>query len=364
MVHRKLFSSLNVPGGDKHLIPGYFSRSNSKHVLTHGSFQGIQISSRVSIHRTNLAPTSADPNAAIAYGRISALDDFSGEIKLEKGGPFEEFYVRILDDPVATRVYSKTPIPGVTSVPSPDSADLVINPTPTGGFTFSQTDAIITSLRGSLIESLPKGARQAERVRDVITAFSNFYFHLRRNPPEAPKGIFVHIRKLDDVTLQPSGSNLLKDGEAGQVAIPIPKKSMGEDYTMTIYNQTDTPLYPSVFWFDPGQLSITQWYASPFTVGVRSRDGVDAPLPPGGELPFGYGGADSCPFTFSLSDGKKSDVGFWKIFLSTQPATTWDIAQESPFSPEGENMRGIQIDPKLHINKWTCKTIMVVQKLV
>ena len=363
MVHRKLFSPCNVPGGDNHLIPGYFSRSNAKHVLTHGSFQGVQVSSRVSLHRTNLVATSADPNPAIAYGRISAVDDFSSEIKLEKGGPFEEFYVRLLDDPVSTRVYSKTPVPGGTPVASPDSADLVINPTQTGGLGFSQTDAIITSLRGSLIGSLPKNSHP-DRIHDVISAFSYFYFHLRRTPPESPKGIYVHIRKLDSITLQPSGSNILKDGDAGQATIPIPKKSTGEDYTMTIYNQTTTPLYPSIFWFDPGELSITQWYASPFTVGVRSRDGVDAPLPPGGELPFGYGAADSCPFTFSLADGKKSDVGFWKIFLSTQPATTWNIAQESPFSPEEYNRRSIQIDPKQRITKWTCKTIMVVQKLV
>jgi len=49
-------------------------------------------------------------------------------------------------------------------------------------------------------------------------------------------------------------------------------------------------------------------------------------------LGVGYGDGGVDPWQFTLPDGAKKDVGFFKLFLSTRPAFFESILQESPFA--------------------------------
>lgn len=63
-----------------------------------------------------------------------------------------------------------------------------------------------------------------------------------------------------------------------------------------------------------------------------ARGKADAPLPPKGTLEIGYGVSDgSTPFTYSLREGQDVDVGFMKIFLSTEQVDLSGLEQTSPF---------------------------------
>lgn len=58
---------------------------------------------------------------------------------------------------------------------------------------------------------------------------------------------------------------------------------------------------------------------------------MDSPLPPKSHLTVGYGEGGVSPWQFLLRDGEDTDVGFFKLFLTTSPADFSSIAQESPF---------------------------------
>lgn len=58
---------------------------------------------------------------------------------------------------------------------------------------------------------------------------------------------------------------------------------------------------------------------------------IDLPLPLGGSLTLGYGIRNSGPFNYLLRDGQDVDVGFLKLFLTTEPLDFSDMAQASPF---------------------------------
>ena len=53
----------------------------------------------------------------------------------------------------------------------------------------------------------------------------------------------------------------------------------------------------------------------------------DAP----GSLSIGYGSGGSPPFCFYVRDGQDVDVGFLKLFLTTEPVDYSNIPQTTPF---------------------------------
>jgi len=133
---------------------------------------------------------------------------------------------------------------------------------------------------------------------------------------------------------------------------------------MAIHNRTDLPLYPYLFYFDPSDLVIIEWYTPPFGAGKgRLTTDVDAPLPPRGSLAIGYGDGGVSPWQFLLRDGEDMDVGFFKLFVTTSPADFSSVPQESPFE---ENMNVSRLGrPKaaqlLSTEKWGAMLSTVVQ---
>jgi len=173
----------------------------------------------------------------------------------------------------------------------------------------------------------------------VINASAHYYWHLRRNNSDRVLQnridvVFTKVKELetydDDFNpiIEPVGDNLNVEGVVNLVVDP------DDMYGIKIVNRSSLDLYPSLFFFDNSDLSIASYYQPP-TANVN----VDVPLPKQtpngpGSLSIGYGSGGSVPLSYYMRDGQDVDVGFLKLFLTTQPVDYSNIPQSSPFNSD------------------------------
>ncbi|KAA1472307.1 hypothetical protein DENSPDRAFT_173021 [Dentipellis sp. KUC8613] len=199
----------------------------------------------------------------------------------------------------------------------------------------------------------------ADAVYPVITAAAHYYWHLRRT---SEKKILQNKVKLefmkvelseeeydDDLNpvVNPAGPDMNK---ANVVEIFVGDEAM---YGMRIVNTTGRDLYPSLFFFDNSDFSITPYYL-PGTAGQI----VDPPLRAKQSLTIGFGAGGSVPYSYFLRDGQDVDVGFLKLFLSTEQVDLAHLVQRSPF----EEGRGGQPAPVRTTPIWDTILVSVVQR--
>ncbi|KAA1472263.1 hypothetical protein DENSPDRAFT_881116 [Dentipellis sp. KUC8613] len=172
----------------------------------------------------------------------------------------------------------------------------------------------------------------------VIRAAAHYYWHLNRTTktPKLQGKVQVEVYELEEsddesgdslqALLRPKGPNLKRGDIADVVA-------GGTKYGLKVVNTTDIPLYASVFFFGHSDLSIQSWYEPPVAIGK-----VDAPLQARQSLTIGYGAGGAVPYEFYLADDQEIDVGFLKLFLSSEPVDLSRVPQASPFT-EGRGDR-------------------------
>jgi hypothetical protein len=216
----------------------------------------------------------------------------------------------------------------------------------------------------------------------VLSAAAHYYWHFYRTSSQdaLTKSIDVEFMKLHQIT----------GDEWGDVFDPIPDSpNLHENslirvvadeqsvYGIRVTNNTNMPLYLSVFFFDHSSLEISECqhkldlyyrtYSCPllasFYESPTSNRTADAPLQPRGSLAIGYGSGGARPYGYVLPDGRDIDVGYLKFFISTEQIDLSGVAQPSPFSEEGQKhwsgsmWRGASKRPSL----WHTELIMVVQ---
>jgi hypothetical protein len=76
--------------------------------------------------------------------------------------------------------------------------------------------------------------------------------------------------------------------------------------------------------------SITPALLNPLSPASEYK--VDPLLLAKGSITIGYGAGDDKPLVFNPAEGQNVDIGFLKLFLSTEYVDLSDIAQESPFT--------------------------------
>ncbi|KAG8751614.1 hypothetical protein FRC14_007726 [Serendipita sp. 396] len=116
----------------------------------------------------------------------------------------------------------------------------------------------------------------------------------------------------------------------------------------------DTDLYLSAFFFDNSDFSITPYY-QPATSAGRA----DPSVPAKQALTIGYGDGGVPAFKYYLREGQDLDIGFIKIFLSTEQVDLSHIRQLSPFNPGGRNAGIGKGKPKA---TWDTILIPIVQR--
>jgi hypothetical protein len=191
-----------------------------------------------------------------------------------------------------------------------------------------------------------------EELAHVLEAAAYFYWKLNRtnNNPIINSGVQVELYKL----LPP---NIRKFNEEGDGLKPIGPNlydavmevvaNENIPYGFKLTNNTCYDLFPNLFYFDLGDLSIGKCYpclsirwlfnsntsvAHYEAFSTAGKYTLDVPLPKnGGVLTIGYGSGGAPAPTFYLKPGQNFGVGFLKIFLSTEPVDLSSIPQLTPF---------------------------------
>ncbi|PBK98094.1 hypothetical protein ARMGADRAFT_1060061 [Armillaria gallica] len=115
---------------------------------------------------------------------------------------------------------------------------------------------------------------------------------------------------------EPTGSNLNMDG------VVFVKANKGTRYGFKIANAT-LILPFSMLYYQTGS--------------VKTAD--DAPLPPGQSLTIGYGMNGTRPHGYYVPEGQEVDVGFLKLFFSTEPSRECFISGGEDAFPMPYNKR-------------------------
>ncbi|KIM25370.1 hypothetical protein M408DRAFT_26358 [Serendipita vermifera MAFF 305830] len=197
-------------------------------------------------------------------------------------------------------------------------------------------------------------------VRRVLRAAAHYYWHLHRTGKDniLQEKVKVEFTRLsedfqnNDGSLgpvrMPQGPNLIQEG-----VIDIVVKK-GDMYGIKIINTSGRSLYPSVFYFDNSNLSITSYFQPP-----TSKGRVDPPLPPHESLAIGYGAGGAPPFKYFIPKGQEIDVGFIKVFLSSRKVDLSTVPQLSPFDNNGRGSDSVKGRPA---GLWSTILITIVQR--
>ncbi len=89
-----------------------------------------------------------------------------------------------------------------------------------------------------------------------------------------------------------------------------------------------------------------------------AKKNVDVSLPPGESLTIGYGASGTVPHMYTLREGQDVDVGFLKLFISTEYMDLSGIVQGSPFNI----IRGAQRAAPESRYMWDSMCVAVVKK--
>ncbi|KAJ8079113.1 hypothetical protein PM082_013400 [Marasmius tenuissimus] len=109
----------------------------------------------------------------------------------------------------------------------------------------------------------------------------------------------------------------------------------GDQYGFSIKNNSNVPLFAALLYFNINDLSVESYYMSPV-----ARDGeTDPSIPAGQSLDIGWGDSGTIPRSYTLRRGRTIDVGFLKLYLSTEYVDFSQVCQETPFVEERENVR-------------------------
>jgi len=85
---------------------------------------------------------------------------------------------------------------------------------------------------------------------------------------------------------------------------------------------------------------------------------LESPLKGNGELCVGYGSGGWEPLAYEIREGQDLDVGFLKIYLSTQPVDLSGKAQQSAF-PENRGATAWRPEPQ---DVWDTILIPIIQR--
>ncbi|KAJ7232711.1 caspase domain-containing protein, partial [Mycena rebaudengoi] len=203
----------------------------------------------------------------------------------------------------------------------------------------------------------------------ILRNAAHFYWHLHRSNKEgriATQKIELECIKLirsgelttdlEDLWLpDPAGHNF---NVGGMIILNVKE---GEDeehdtYGYRIINNSNVPLYAAMFYFDVSDLSIDDYYLP----GAAAHGTADISLPANGSLTIGFGASGTAPQTYFLREGQTVDVGFLKLFFSTENVDYSSIAQKSLFGEDSEGRAGKRKEPRRYL--WDTLTIPIVQK--
>lgn len=226
-----------------------------------------------------------------------------------------------------------------------------------------------------------------DQLHSVIESAAHFFWYLDCHPGDilcgAPKlditPTFCPLHRRTQRSFWRPLDNILGPSNCVTLAPVEPEVRYG----LGLENNTNLPLYASVFYFDCSDFSICTSGIYTFRLDTDVCESAplylsnsSRPLPGGtqrqadfslqangGTLTLGWGSGGVLPMCFDVPEESKYDVGFIKIFVSTSWVDLSSVAQSTPF---GRGHRATVIvkdaDRLLASAIWDTILITVVQK--
>ncbi|KAK0452945.1 uncharacterized protein EV420DRAFT_1557705 [Desarmillaria tabescens] len=180
----------------------------------------------------------------------------------------------------------------------------------------------------------------SDAIRRVLQSSTNFYWYLHHSSKGSPlagkvelecmklEGTGEYTDDLEEILKpDPNGGNL---NIGGVISVDVDEEAI---YGFKITNTMSVPLYVSMFYFDVSDLSIDSYY-QPGT----AKKGVDVSLPPEESLTIGYGASGTVPHTYTLRVGQAVDVGFLKVFYSTEGSPFIEFRGGARTAPDSRHL--------------------------
>ncbi|TFK52885.1 hypothetical protein OE88DRAFT_1733873 [Heliocybe sulcata] len=389
-VDRILFGGVAASQGN---VAYRVMKKEGRFVLAAGSAQGITVGAEFALYKdtSTFAPTASlgtliaeeprpfETTLGLRPGAIAINNlDKEGVAVQIRAGAVEDLRIHLqLDEkmlPIFDAVlrYMQTAVGGrrFRIVEKEEKADFAITLDGEREVAFDNLDPIVAQYGCSHIpESVPLSP---EAVMPVIHAAAHYQWHLNRKmdgDTDVLSGrVTVEFTELERSGFDgrrlveswaPFGPNLVQ----GDIIDLMIDHQAHKRYGMKITNHSAVSLYPYLFFFDGSSLSITSYFQPP----ISTRGGtVDPPLPgnPGESvendrsITIGYGESGAVAYSYSVPNGKDIDIGFLKLFLSTEHIDLSHVPQMSPF----RRLRVAEEAKPQSYSGWGSRLITVIQR--
>jgi len=186
-------------------------------------------------------------------------------------------------------------------------------------------------------------ANKLDNLPHIFDAISQFNYHLALHRGDDP---FEQLVSLELFKLKRSLKGaLLPDEDIGNVLINNDARLLvdGEAlYGLDIINRSQHDLFPYLFYFDPSDYSISDWYVPLSPTVSAPLHGQQGPDPT--RIPIGYGAGGGDPLVFTVNPGELSDTGFFKLFVFSKYIDMGWLRQPSAF--ESRERRKVRRQPQ------------------
>lgn len=272
-VNRLLFGNKGF-GADTAFI--YANRAqDGKITLEAGSAQGITIGSRFAVHKMDLLDSRFLPNPRLGYLVATSVNIFSSTLEPPPHSPQfrppQRFYCKVVDGvPRSISTYSKekawleslflsdnqqTPLFNIVDDPAQCNLELTIE---NDTIYFDRhNDAVITHIGSRLRRTVCRS--DPSNLQKVMNAARHFHYHLMRTAPDSAQDVRMEVRTLQAedfdnyADLRPVSENLIAEEPA---TIQVDDDSC---FGINIFNDSDSVLYPYLFYFDPSDFTISEY---------------------------------------------------------------------------------------------------------
>jgi hypothetical protein len=270
-VNRRIFNK-SMPTADSPFILA--KCEPSRIILEAGAALGITVGSRMAVHAYNFLEAADTPNPRLGYLTVNEVDAFSSV--LEVPSDTEKFQLPALfycligyrtslnialycEDKLWLETIfppEKPSLLTVTIVDNVESCALQLTMVD-GKVYFDRYNVLVTPHIGARI-SHAVDVGDVSAIRNVVQSSLRFYHHLMRSGNDDLPNIQMELNRLKEEEspdlgweFAPTGKNLIAEEPA---TIVVDKFAC---LGMTIFNPTQLPLYPSLFYFDPTDLTIS-----------------------------------------------------------------------------------------------------------
>ena len=209
---------------------------------------------------------------------------------------------------------------------------------------YRRTDCPESRVLGGLLRAIPLSDAQLA-LPDVLRKAALFYHHLLRSGPKQFPEVEVELLYVEQKDEDEMANIHVPDADAPKIniirssngslstVIDVDRStSKSRPVGMRLQNLSkDVDLFPYVFYFNPADLEICKHVLS-FIAGDKgltclaqwntislAQKNPDIPLPRQGVLDIGFKTSSCPPYQFSLTEDQEQDIGYFKIFLSTEP---------------------------------------------